>query len=84
MSMVYQTLSQMKYFEKVNIEYNFRNYRELASHRKLTSRYGLEWVNYKASQVWYNVSMENKNSSSLKIFKSNNQIMDCQQITHVG
>ena len=42
MSMVYQTLSQMKYFEKVNIEYNFRNYRELASHRKLTSRYGLE------------------------------------------
>ena len=40
------------------MEYNLTNYRELASHRKLTSRYGLEIVNYKPSQIWKNVPME--------------------------
>lgn len=57
-------------FLKRNIEYNLRSYRELASYSsKLLSRYGLESVNYKASQLWQNVPMEIKNSASLEIFK---------------
>ena len=56
-------------FLKRNIEYNLRNYRELASYSKLLSRYGLDSVNYKASQLWQNVPMEIKNSASLEIFK---------------
>ena len=56
-------------FSKRNIEYNLRNYRELAFHRKLTSRYGLKGENYKASQIWQKVSIEIKSSGSLEIFK---------------
>ena len=53
--MVYQTHKQMKYFQ--------------VKSRKLTSQYGLESVNYKASHLWQNVSMKIKNSGSLGIFK---------------
>ena len=56
-------------FSKRNMEYNLRNYREWASHRKLTRRYDLEIVNYKPSQIWKNVPMEIENSGSLEIFK---------------
>ena len=54
-------------FSKRNIEHNLRNYRKLASHRKLTSRYGLESANYEVSQLWQNVPMEIKNCASLEI-----------------
>ena len=56
-------------FPKRSIEYNLRNYRELAFHRKLTSTYGLKGENYKASQIWQKVPMAIKNSGSLEIFK---------------
>ena len=52
---------------KRNIEHNLRNYRKLASHRKQTSKYGLESANYEVSQLWQNVSMEIENSASLEI-----------------
>ena len=57
-------------FSKRNVNYNLRNFREIKSQRKYTSRYGLESVNYKASQLWQNVPMEIKNSSTLEIFKT--------------
>ena len=56
-------------FSKRSIKYNLRNYRELASTRKLTNRYGLESVSYKASQLWQTVPMEIRNSCSLETFK---------------
>ena len=59
-------------FSKGNIEYNLRNYRELASHTILRSRSGLESANYKASQLWSQTfPMEIKNSCSLELFKLN-------------
>ena len=64
MSMTYQTIIN-EMFSKRNIECNLRNCRESASHRKLISQYGLGSANYKASQLWQNVSMEIKNSASL-------------------
>ena len=44
-------------YSKRNVEHNVRNYRELVSHRKLTSLYGLESVishlrKCKASHLW--------------------------------
>ena len=52
-------------FSKMKTEYNLRTYKKLAFHRKPVSRYSLERVNYKASQLWQNA----KNSCSLEIFK---------------
>ena len=63
--------SQMKYFQKEiwNIISETRNYRELASHRKLTSWYDQASDHSKTSQLWRNIHMELKNSSSLEIFR---------------
>ena len=61
----------MKYFQKEiwNIISETRNYRELASHRKLTSWYDQASDHSKASQLWRNIHIEIKNSSSLEIFR---------------
>ena len=56
-------------FSKRNIKFNLEIHRKLASHNKITSPCGLESVNYKASQLWENLSKDITNSSSLQIFK---------------
>ena len=50
--------------------FSLRNFRELATHTKKTSNYGLETVSYRAPLLWAKLPSEYKNSTSLSAFKT--------------
>ena len=50
--------------------FNLRNFREIATHNKKTSNYGLETVSYRAPFLWAKLPSEYKNSTSLSEFKT--------------
>ena len=50
--------------------FNSRNFREIATHNKKTSNYGLETVSYRAPFLWAKLPSEYKNSTSLSEFKT--------------
>ena len=45
--------------------FNLRNFRELATHNKKTSNYGVETVSYRAPFLWAKLPSEYKNSQHL-------------------
>lgn len=60
---------QLKKDNKIPNHFAYQNSLLVSFHRKLTSWYGFDNVKYKSSQIWQNVPMEIKSSSSLEIFK---------------
>ena len=50
--------------------FNLRNLRELATHNKKTSNYGLETVRYRAPFLWTKLPSGYENSTSLSEFKT--------------
>ena len=50
--------------------FNLLNFREIASHNKKTSNYGLETVSYRAPFLWAKLLSEYKNSTYLSEFKT--------------
>ena len=49
---------------------NLRKIREIATHNKNTSNYGIETVSYRASFLWAKLPSEYKKSTSLSEFKT--------------
>ena len=50
--------------------FNLWNFREIASHNKKTSNYGLGTVSYRAPFLWAKLPSEHKNSTYLSEFKT--------------
>ena len=50
--------------------FNLRNFREIVTHNKKTSNYGLETVSYRALFLWAKLPSEYRNSTSLSEFKT--------------
>ena len=50
--------------------FNLRSFRELATHNKKTSNYGLETVSYRAPLIWAKSKSVYKNSAPLTEFKT--------------
>ena len=50
--------------------FNLENFKELATHKKKTSNYGLETVRYRASFLWSKLPYEYKKTTSLRKFKT--------------
>ena len=57
-------------FEFRENAFNLRNFREIATHNKKTSNYGLETVSYRAPFLQAKLPSEYKNSTSLREFKT--------------
>ena len=50
--------------------FNLENFKELTTHKKKTSNYGLETVRYRASFLWSKLPYEYKKTTSLRKFKT--------------
>ena len=50
--------------------FNLRNFREIVTHNKKTSNYGLETVSYRAPFLWAKLPSEYKKSPFLSEFKT--------------
>ena len=64
--------------------FNLRNFREIVTHNKKTSNYGLETVSYRAPFLWAKLPSEYKNTTSFSEFKTKtenwkgNEICPCR------
>ena len=57
--------------------YNLRNFQQLASYMKKTTKMGLETISYRGSQRWNLVPQEIKESPSFLIFKGKIKTWNC-------